>query len=257
MRKLALINITIIGSSSRLLRNVQAGNLKYKDSKGVLSISGIAAFLENFLFNLEQLGFTVTQNYFATFDLKAKLEELKQSANGEVFTAEEAAAFNALCEDVHTVLNAESSSKFSFVTTEKRIDIEKLIEHIDTLFASGIFKMLPPISQYDFTEAGKCIAFERPTAAAFHILRATEDVLKNYYCKKVKRGRSKLLWGDMLASFAKRRKKPPLEITNHLKNIKDDFRNPTAHPEKIYDIEEAQDLLMRCIDVVTRMTRDL
>ena len=32
--------------------------------------------------------------------------------------------------------------------------------------------------------------------------------------------------------------------------IKDNYRNPTQHPEKIYEIEESQDLLNICIEFI-------
>ena len=41
--------------------------------------------------------------------------------------------------------------------------------------------------------------------------------------------------------------------TAALDHIRSNFRNPTDHPEKIYDIEEVQDLLnVRC-DAISRM----
>ena len=56
---------------------------------------------------------------------------------------------------------------------------------------SGTFDKLSELSKTDFTEAGKCIAFERYTAAAFHVLRGTEQALTEFYLKKVKRRRIK------------------------------------------------------------------
>jgi len=38
-----------------------------------------------------------------------------------------------------------------------------------------------------------------------------------------------------------------------LDNIRRSFRNPTQHPDKIYDIQEVQDLFGLCIDAINRM----
>ena len=73
---------------------------------------------------------------------------------------------------------------------------------MSSLFAPNVLNSLPPIAQFDFGEAGKCIAFERPTAAAFHILRATEGVLRFYYIRMIRHGRiSTLMWGPVVADL--------------------------------------------------------
>jgi hypothetical protein len=53
------------------------------------------------------------------------------------------------------------------------------------------------------------------------------------------------------------RRFPSVTLLNHLDHIRSGFRNPTAHPEKIYDIDEAQDLLSICIEVTNRMFQEL
>jgi len=42
-------------------------------------------------------------------------------------------------------------------------------------------------------------------------------------------------------------------LFDNLDNIRFNFRNPTQHPETIYDIELSQDLFSICIDVINRM----
>jgi hypothetical protein len=49
----------------------------------------------------------------------------------------------------------------------------------------------------------------------------------------------------------------PVPLCNQLDHIRVSFRNPTAHPEKIFEIDEAQDLLSICIDAANRMIKDL
>ena len=115
---------------------------------------------------------------------------------------------------------------------------------------------MPEIAQEDFNSAGKCIAFEMPTAAAFHLLRGTEAVVGQFYRSVVKINRHKiLLWGPMIQQMRDRSKPPPKEILDQLDSIRGNFRNPTQHPEKNYDIEEAQSLFGVCIDAVERMAK--
>jgi hypothetical protein len=125
---------------------------------------------------------------------------------------------------------------------------------------TGTYGELPLLAAHDLNEAAICIAFERPTAAAFHALRSTEAVLRHYYsCVVVtKRLRKPWLWGPMLQELRKSRRvrKPNNAVLDHLSNIRSNFRNPTTHPEKIYDIEESQNLFGQCLSVIEAMIFD-
>jgi hypothetical protein len=170
-------------------------------------------------------------------------------------TAEQRAKLVQSVNDIRMTLMAEARGKVAFVTVEKRLDITKLLDDVRALVTPEAFDKLRGVAQLDLNEAGKCIAFERPTAAAFHLLRATEDVLSQFYCGVVKRNRvSPLLWDPMVKGLEARRQPPPRPLLQNLTNIRQSFRNPTQHPEKSYDIEEVQDLWGICIDVIRRMT---
>lgn len=158
---------------------------------------------------------------------------------------------------VRSTLMSEAAGVKAYIAREKRYTVDKLLSNVASLMAPGVFGRLPTVAQYDFGEAGRCIAFEAPTAAAFHLMRGTEDVLRWFYCGIVKRNRRKLMWGPMVEHLKQRRSPPPQVLLNNLDNLRVSFRNPTQHPEKIYDIEEAQDLLALSIDVVNRMIRHL
>lgn len=141
----------------------------------------------------------------------------------------------------------------AYVISERRFPTDRLLSDIGSLFGKDIFRRLPPFGQQDFVEAGKCLAFERPTAAAFHMLRGIESILRHYYCSKIKRKRSDLMWAAMVQSMRSMPLRFPKILLNQLDHMRDGFRNPTAHPEKIFDIDEAQDLLSICIDAANRM----
>ena len=130
---------------------------------------------------------------------------------------------------------------------------------IDKIFSPNTFDSLPEMAKYDFCEAGKCIVFERSTAGAFHILRATEVMVRLYYKKYFRKDPVGKTWGQLLNELKNKNsgKKPNIVTINHLINIKDSFRNPTQHPDKVYDINEVQDLLSLCIDVTNKMTLEL
>jgi hypothetical protein len=122
----------------------------------------------------------------------------------------------------------------------------------------GLFKKIDEL-QLNVTSRHAHVLLELPTAAAFHILRATEDVLRHYYTRMVRNNRiAGLMWGPIVANLRTRHLTKRHEtLNNHLDNIRVSFRNPTQHPESMYDIHEVQDLWGVCIDVVNRMVRIL
>ncbi len=159
--------------------------------------------------------------------------------------------------DIRKTLEVELAGFTAFVVTPKILDTGKLLNNVPSLLRPNVFSDLPEIAQHDLSEAGKCIAFERPTAAAFHLLRGTESVLRNFYCILIhqKRIPPPLMWANMVIDLRKRPKtKMHVTLYNNLDNIRLSYRNPTQHPEKTYDINEAQDLWSLCVEAINRMT---
>lgn len=247
MQTKAVWGYIALGTTIRFLRDVRAG----------ARVHGADLLLDNvnyFFEKLEEFGLHVTQR--ASFKLEGYLEKIKKTKEDYVLNEDDAQELNAIMHEIRPTLAAESAGIFALVVSEKRIDIVKLQRDVASLFSPGIFNKLPEIAQQDFSSAGKAIAYELPTAAAFHLLRATESVLREYYCGIVKQKRGPLMWGNMVQKLRARRQPPPKTLLDHLDHIRSDFRNPTQHPEKVYDIQEVQDLFPLCVDVVNRMQRD-
>ena len=214
--------------------------------------NGILESIDIFFKCLEEFELLVTQR--AVDELREFRDELAKSDSKHVLTDDGASRLRDIMEELDIVLRAETQGKIAFIVTDKRVDVNKLVSNVPGLMAPGIFDSLADIAQYDFIEAGKCIAFELPTAAAFHLMRGTESVLRCFYRSVIKRDRvNPLLWGPMVHSLRKSKKPPPAALLDNLDNIRRSFRNPTQHPDKIYDIEEVQDLFGLCIDAVDRM----
>ena len=154
-------------------------------------------------------------------------------------------------------LVAEAAGKVAFIASDKRYTVEKLLEDIASLMSEGVFDELPELARHDFMEGGRALAFELPTAAAFHFLRGTEAVLRDFYCQVVKRERLKepRMWGPMVAHMRGRKKPPPELLLNNLDSLRHNFRNPTQHPDKVYEVDETQDLLALAIDSINRMVK--
>ena len=231
------------------LRYLQDANTDYPILKKGGAIDNITWLFEE----MEELDLNVTLR--ASRELKAFKEKLTGIEEERHLNEEECIELKDILEKIRHTMSAESEGKFAFITTEKRYDVSRLLDEIEKIFAPEVFSNLPDMAQFDFSEAGKCIVYERPTASAFHILRGTEVLVRLYYRKFLRKKPEGKTWGQLLNELKnKNRGKRPDQVTlNHLVNIKDSFRNPTQHPDKIYDIEEAQDLLSVCLDVVNRM----
>ena len=179
------------------------------------------------------------------------------SEHAITLTPKDVAVVREASSQIQTVMLAEAEDVFAHVTDDKRFAVEKLLNNIASLMTHGIYDALPDIAKYDFQQAGRCLAFELPTAAAFHLMRGTEDVLKLFYCSVITHNRVALMWGPMAADLRRRLDPPAVVLLNNLDNLRTGFRNPTQHPEKIYDIEEAQDLFALSVEAVNRMIKYL
>ena len=155
-------------------------------------------------------------------------------------------------------LDAELELRDAYIVTPKRFNIESLLENPSQLLADKVFLELPTICQADFKDACRCIAFELPTSAAFHLMRSAEGVLRHYYGTVVRRGKIKSQnWGPIIDHLKSRRNSAPKTVLDHLDHIRENFRNPTQHPEARYDIDEAQDLLSLVSETINRIFRDI
>ncbi len=218
---------------------------------------GISDNIKRLLRDIESLELNVTLR--ASYKLVNFIEKFDKEDKERRITKEENVELKEILNEIRFTMTAEATGIFAFITTEKRYDTIKLLDKIEKLFSPGIYSNMPAMAQLDFAESGKCIAFERATAAAFHILRGTETIVRLYYRKFIRKDPAGKTWGQMLTELKNKPsgKKPNIVTLNHLINIKDSFRNPTQHPDKIYDIHEVQDLLSLCIDVVNKMSAEI
>jgi len=239
-----------IGTCLRFLQDANEGSDIHKEGF-------ILENINSFLSTLEENALYVTKR--ASYDLVSLQAKLKGTSKGSTLNSSDAVELRKIMNRIRATFEAETEGFYAYVVTDKRIDIKKLLNNVGQLFKPGIFDLLPDVARHDFKEAGLCIAFERPTAAAFHILRATEDVLRIYYKKYMRPVKLNLTWGEIEKELRNKLKGklPDKVLLDNLSNIRNSFRNPTAHPDKIYDIQEAQDLFNQCIDVVNRMAEKL
>lgn len=246
MEQQPIFNYIWLGTALRYLMSATPGRGIHGEG---LVLKNIASFQRD----LNAYGLQVSSRAAENL-LTEVVADLAKTDKDAVLDVDQANRLRDAFKVLREVIEAEAGGKVAFIVTDRRYAVSTLLEGMASLFPAGAFGRLPEMTQADMTEAGKCLAFELPTAAAFHVLRATEQVLREFYKSWVRTKRVKvLLWGAMTKDMRSRRTKPPDPLLNHLDHIREHFRNPTDHPEKIYDMEEAQNLLGLCCDAIGRM----
>lgn len=150
-----------------------------------------------------------------------------------------------------TVLSEELIQVSAYVAAQKcNYYIQGLIDNAENVFPPLTLSRLTQSTIKEVQQAGRCLAFDNSTASGFHMLRATEEVLHEYYitvCKPTSK--------DKLESWAAYIKKlfdltenatTNTDLKDHvnmvlvlLRQIKDQDRNLIMHPEIILDDNEA------------------
>lgn len=110
----------------------------------------------------------------------------------------------------------------------------------------------------DIDEAGRCLAFDRPTAAGFHILRAVEPLIVQYLNKlsgvvsPPSRSRS---WGAYANALRSSRLSATvdLKIVGMIDHIREFYRNPIMHPEETLTSEQALSLFHTCLSAIVQL----
>ena len=82
----------------------------------------------------------------------------------------------------NTVFELEAPRMTVFSSERKGLyDMAELIDHADQHLPESVSKRLPAQAKEDLRGAGRCLAFNIPTASAFHAWRALEVVFGAYY----------------------------------------------------------------------------
>jgi len=112
-----------------------------------------------------------------------------------------------------------------------------------------------PLALTDITEAGKCLAFRVPTAAAFHLSRAIETGMNQYY--EALTGKPYALkdsarnWAVKTDALTKA--DADSKITEYLIHIRKAYRNPITHPDVVLEPWEAFNFFSQSIGVISMM----
>lgn len=157
-----------------------------------------------------------------------------------------------------TILSAELSNSDTYWVSPKGT-------HKTSMLMKSAHSVLPelvtnrfPLVAADFDEAGRCWVFDNYTAAGFHLMRATEAAIREYYKVLTQKEPKKKFrnWGAYLKELRKCTNSNS-KITSFLDHIRDNYRNPISHPEQNLNSEEAQVLFGVCISAISMISNEI
>ena len=142
------------------------------------------------------------------------------------------------------IFAAEYARKDTFFVSKKGIySTTELIESAANMFAPEILIRISD-AVADIDQAGRCLAFELPTAAGFHIFRAVESVSKQYvtvFRGTPPTGKNEMSLGNHIRIL--RTTDADERVVETLDQIRKLHRNPVMHPEQSLTMSEVQSLL--------------
>jgi HEPN domain-containing protein len=191
--------------------------------------------------------------------LDAIIETLKGLDKTALLPQEHSDKISAIIKKADATLDAELELKTVLSLTPKRFNLEMLLRNPKGFLAKDAWEKLTTTAKKDLASATRCIALNLSTAAAFHLMRCVEEMVKTLYFHFVKTKRMENpMWGPMIQKLStKNQPRPTKELLEHLDMIRKNFRNPTQHPEKFYSIDEAQDLLHSSIVAINRVCEEV
>lgn len=161
-------------------------------------------------------------------------------------------------EKFETVISAElSNSDTYWISPKGTHKTSMLLQYAHVAVPEPILKEIPEIT-FDIGEAGRCLLFDVATATGFHLLRATEVVIRRYYKLVTNTDPPKKFrnWGTYVRVLNKTKDVNP-KIVAMLLQIKDHYRNPILHPEENLSPDDALVLFGLCVSAITLMGNEI
>jgi hypothetical protein len=180
-------------------------------------------------------------------------------SRAEAISGFEVFHINNLLQAFETVLAAEYALKDTFVVSSKGIySTTELIERAEFMFSDDVRQIMPDIVK-DVHDAGKCVAFELPTAAAFHLYRATEAAAKHYIDRVRGAAVTEKEKRLGLGGFAKIMIELGVDerISTSVIQLTKLHRNPAIHPDHHISTDEVISILGIVQSVIQVMALDM
>lgn len=167
-----------------------------------------------------------------------------------------------LASKFETVFQEEMREATTYFIPKKGIySTASLIDAADETFPPEIAGFIPDKARVDWKAAGRCLALNLLTASGFHVCRAVEAAMESYYqafCGKP--GQTLKSWAEYIKALdgvAGQTPAPSEKTRAELKRMKDDYRNPVAHPRVTLTEPDARMLFSNGESLIIAMAAEL
>ena len=160
--------------------------------------------------------------------------------------------------EFESIFSAELQALYAYAIAQKGIySTPDLIGRAENLLPEAVRNLVPGQAIADIRQAGKCLGFDLSTAAGFHILRAIEAVVREYYRVVVKKQPQLLSrnWGAYFRVL--RRNDADPNVLSLLEQIRQLYRNPSVHPDSDLSLDEVTALLGIAQSAIMAMVMDM
>jgi len=168
-------------------------------------------------------------------------------------------------DELEPVLAAEFDAMDTYVISQKGIfNTADLIEQAYRFLPATAAIHLPRQCWVDLKEAGRCLAFDLDTACGFHLMRATEAAIHEYYVTVTGHAikRKDRNWGAYVRNLNKHIKenqdsKADRKLIALIDQIREHHRNVLMHPEESLDPGQALGLFGICQSAMIALARGI
>jgi hypothetical protein len=171
-------------------------------------------------------------------DIDAAYKQLAKG--GRVYGDEEKILLKSVGE-FETILEAQTPTEHTYAIDQLRgYSMPILVDGADQNLSPKTITAVGEEVKKDIQEAGRCLAFELPTAAGIHMMRAFEKVLRKFYRAFTGKIEERT---DIHTLIDRLRKVPDVDpkVLNVLDEVRNLHRNPLAH-DVFLDMDQAVEI---------------
>jgi hypothetical protein len=156
------------------------------------------------------------------------------------------------------VFKSELPFLHAYCVSDKGIlSTPKLVNKAEEMFGERTASRLPSVAIEDVRSAGRCLAFNLPTASGFHIIRALEAIVVDYIIKVTGEKPIKRDLGAYIKTLENLDEPASKDVTSVIDQIRRLHRNPLMHPEDVLEPDEALDLFLLCRSAINATVSDM
>lgn len=203
---------------------------------------------------------------FNRYFIDPATKQLKSTAGEDRVDPHELSLIHSLVEKFEHALAAELNRAPTYLAGKCGIySTFDLAENAQQVFSDTLRTTIPTSAQDEFNAAGRALAFGLGTAAAVHMLRATELMLRVYFetfagpvgAKSERNFSAYLKKLVTLSEDENEKTRPDKRVVQMLAQIKDHYRNPLLLAESKFSPEEATQLFGMASALISLMAEQV